>query len=101
MVEWRAKQHPSGAFDVFVAPPFEALGAFLAIEAGSSKAVAHLMRYLDEIVQGKRERLGMAFNIFSLEADLAKVSVAEDADLAPGAPRSCEMPRADFCLLLD
>jgi hypothetical protein len=101
MVEWRAEQHPSGVFEIFVAPPSEAIGAFLTIEAGSSKVVAHVMRFLDEVIQDKRETLGMAFNIFGLEADLAKVAVVEDEDLAPGVPRRGEMATADFRCLLE
>jgi hypothetical protein len=101
MVEWRVEQHPRGAFEVFVAPPFEAVGAFLTLEAKSSNVVAHLMRYLGEVVQGKREGFGIAFNLFALEADPAKVAVAEDEDLAPGVPRSCEMPTVDFRHLLE
>jgi hypothetical protein len=84
-----------------ISPPFQAVGAFFTIEAGSSQVVAHMTRYLDEVVQGKRQRLGMTFNIFSLEADSAKVTVAENEDLAPGVARSCEMPTADFYHLLE
>jgi hypothetical protein len=81
---------------MIISTPFEAVGAFLTVEVGSSKMAAYLTHHLDEVVQGKRKGLEMTFNVFSLEADLAKVTIAEDEDLAPGVPRRCEIATGEF-----
>jgi hypothetical protein len=99
-VEWRTLIHPNGIPEVITPPPFEAAGAFLTIEAGSTPAAGHLMGHLTDVIEGRRDRLGMTFNVFSLEAGPAEVVVAEDPDLAPGEPRSCRVPTTEFRGLL-
>jgi len=99
-VEWRTLVHPNGKAEMITAPPFEAAGAFLSVECGSQRVAAYLLEHLAEFLEGRCDRVAMTFNLFSLEGVSAEVTITEDEDLSPAAPRSCRLSIVEFRNLL-